>query len=152
MNFDYYLSFGTIKNHQDRLSAAIELFSNTHSVAEWTPYLEGPGEYVNHGDIFINVGCLMNSELCWPEFKSYLKDYQKNHSQCIDIDIDLLIQVTGNLPTIISPKAVHYTHSIMLLIQLNSGLMINKRPIKDWYAGKGNVHDFSFNKTSFQIS
>ena len=43
MNFDYYLSFGTIKNHQDRLSAAIELFSNTHSVAEWTPYLEGPG-------------------------------------------------------------------------------------------------------------
>ena len=150
--FGYYLSFGVLENHKDGLVSAIQLFSKDYNVKQWTPLLEGPAEFNPIGDRYINVGCYMDFDLNWSDFKSHLKSYQIQHLVQFNVDVDLMMQTFNGLTTIISPKAIHYTHSIMLLNQLNSGLIINKRPIQDWYAGKGNVHDFSFNKASFQIS
>ena len=151
MAFNYYLSFGVLENHRDELAAVINQFGDHYTCCEWSPYLIGPSEITYDKAIYINIGCRIISDLSWLELKLNLKAFEHHNLYSPHIDIDILIQTMNHATTIISPKTVHYTHSIMLLNQLNQDLIINQRPIHGWLAGKENVHDFRFITASSEL-
>lgn len=114
--YDYYVVLGGSLKPYEYLKNAIEMINQVFSVVASSKFYLGPSEDPNTSDQFMNVALYLTSSMELSDFKFRLNNIemrQLNQNKKI-IDIDLLVQKSGNEILYVSPK-IKFCHCMVTL-------------------------------------
>ena len=149
----FNLELGVPAPHKNLLNIALNAFPFKDKIKKVSSFLYGPSEpkIVPDTTYFYNVGLMIQSSLTWGDLKEQLTIYASDSEFMTVLDIDILIQHNLNKETlIVNPKAILYTHSMIVLNELTPDLKINNRSICSYIDESSNIYN-EFKRDAYSV-